>query len=134
MNNIYTTVQASDFLPVRFLYFKFSVGSNCRPYGGSSFPEEVERFLVEFVGGCLVDAYITDTGQEREVDRGARILLVVVHEFDELVVVLTTKVKRAIVLADELHGLPHLVCREVGKHRREIELTDEAEGYRIAVE
>lgn len=98
------------------------------------FPEEVESFLDELGGGCLVDAYVTDVCQEREVDCSTRVLLVVVHEFDEPVVVIATEVKRTVVFTDEQHGLPHLVCREVGKHRREIELADEAEGYRIAVE
>ena len=98
------------------------------------FPEEVESFLDELGGGCLVDAYVTDACQECEVDRGARVLLVVVHEFDELIVVIATEVKRTVVFTDELHGLPHLVRRELGEYRRKIEFTDEAEGYRIAVE
>ena len=98
------------------------------------FPEEVESFLDELGGGCLVDAYVTDACQECEVDRGARVLLVGVHEFDELIVVSATEVKRTVVFTDELHGLPDPVRRGLGEYRRKIEVTDEAEGYRIAVE
>ena len=47
------------------------------------FPEEIEGFLDIPLGGCLVDADVTDVSQQGEVDGVALVFLVVGHQFDE---------------------------------------------------
>ena len=77
-----------------------------------SFAEEVESLLYFFFVSSLVDAYVADIAQECEVDDARRILLVVVHQFDECRVVVACDVDSAVVFAYEPYGLVHAVCGE----------------------
>ena len=97
------------------------------------FAIEVESFLDFVFCGCLVDADVADVAQEGEVDGGADVFLVVVHEFQDTGIVVAGDGHATVVLADEGNGLTHLVDREAGFNAAEVELDDETVGYGLAV-
>lgn len=84
------------------------------------FPVEVEGFFDLFFRGSLVDTYVADVAEKSEVDNSVHVFLVMLHECDELLVVITCDVHASVVVADEGNGLPHLVCREAGEHAAEV--------------
>ena len=73
---------------------------------------EVEGFLDFFRGGGLVDEYVAYAAEEGEVYRSGDVLLVVLHEGEKFVVVVTGEGQGAVVLADVLDGLVELVGGE----------------------
>lgn len=99
-----------------------------------SFSKEVECFFNFFCSCCLVDADISDAAQHGEVDDAILILLVVLHQLDELIIVITGDIQRTIVFLDESNGLSHLVCRESSLSHAEIKFRDETECHSITMQ
>ena len=73
---------------------------------------EVEGFLDFFRGGGLVDEYVAYAAEEGEVYRSGYVLLVVLHEGEKFVVVITGEGQGAVVLADVADCLVELVGGE----------------------
>ena len=99
----------------------------------SAFPIEIERLIDFFLCGCLVDADVSDTSQQREIDGASHILLVVRHQLQQGGIVITDDGHHPIVLFDESHGLVHLVRGESRLHTTQVEFADQAPGHCIAV-
>ena len=81
---------------------------------------EVEGFLDFFRGGGLVDEYVAYAAEEGEVYRSGYVLLVVLHEGEKFVVVITGEGQGAVVLADVADRLLELVGGESRFLRTEI--------------
>ena len=94
---------------------------------------EVEGFFDLLLSGCLVDTQITNVGQEGEVDGAALILLIVMHQLQQVGIVITGDGHTAIVLFDKLYRLAHLVGGEARLYARQIEFDHQSVGYSIAV-
>ena len=73
---------------------------------------EIEGFLDFFCGGSLVDEDFTYAAEEGEVYRSGYVLLVVLHEGEKFVVVITGEGQDAVVLADVADRLVELVGGE----------------------
>ena len=70
-----------------------------------AFAQKIHR-LVDFLArGSLVDAYVADAAQQREIDGAGGVLLVVSHQVEQLGVVVASDAKRAVILADERGSL-----------------------------
>ena len=101
---------------------------------GSAFAEKVEGFFYFLRCGRLIDTYVADVCEQREVDFGCSVLLVVPHQVDEGVVMVAGNVQCAVVFADETHRLVQLLSGESCLFGREIKLTDKTESHGIAVQ
>ena len=60
----------------------------------------------------MVDEYVAYTTEKSEVDCSCYILLVVLHQIEQFVIVITRKIEFAIMLADVSDGLMQLVSGE----------------------
>ena len=100
----------------------------------SILPKEVQGFLDFVFGGGLVDADVADVAQEGEVDGGADVLLVVVHQFQQTGIVVTGDGHLAIVLANEAYRLAHLVRGETSLRATQVQFDYQSPGYCIAVQ
>ena len=100
----------------------------------SALSVEVECLEYFFFCGRLVDADVSDTSKQREVDDARGVLLVVSHELEEIGVVVAGDGHLTIVLFDEADRLPHLVRRESCLDSTQVELAYQAPGNGIAME
>ena len=57
----------------------------------------------------MIDEYVTNTTEKSEVDCSCHILLVVFHQIEQFVIVITRKIEFAIMLADVSDGLMQLI-------------------------
>ena len=100
----------------------------------SALTYEIEHLKDLVAADGAVDADVANASEEGEADVGAEVLLVVQHEFVELVVLLAVKGGGTVGVLDVGDGLTQLVGREAFAHMREVEFADEAPGYGIAVQ
>jgi len=99
-----------------------------------SFSKEVECFFNFFCSCCLVDTDIPYTAKHGEVDDAILVLLVMMHQLDELIIVITGNIQCSVVFLDEGYGLAHFVCWESSLCHTEVKLRDKTECYGIAMQ
>ena len=76
-----------------------------------AFPVEIEHFEDRIFVCGLVEADVTYFLQQGEIDDAGTVLLVVLHQFIELVILLAVEGKDTVMFFDELDGLPNFFFR-----------------------
>ena len=81
-----------------------------------------------------VDADVTNSAKQGEVNGFSLVLLVVMHQLQQFGVIVAGEVKLPIMFTDELDGLTHAVSGEAGLDNTEIKLNDDTPGYGVSVQ
>ena len=76
---------------------------------------------------------LANTGEKGDIDLIASILLIVVHQFDETWIIITSNSELTIILTDKGNRLAELVLRESHLDSAEIELRNKSEGNSLAM-
>lgn len=69
-----------------------------------------------------------------EVDDAILVLLVMMHQFDELIIVIAGNIQCTIEFLDEVYGLAHLLSRESGFGNTQIEFWNQAECHSVTMQ
>lgn len=101
---------------------------------GSALSQEVERLAYLLFADYLVDVYLAHIAEQGDIDVGARVLLVVVHQGEQLRIVVAGDGGGTIILADVMERLSQLVGGEAQPGGAEIELGHDAVGHGIAMQ
>ena len=90
-----------------------------------TFPVKIERLDDFFPADRLVDPYLTHTGEQREIDPVALVLLVVRHQLVKRLVVLAAEEEGLVIAFHVINHLPDLFHREGTELVREVKLADD---------
>ena len=95
--------------------------------------EKVEGVFYLLHRRRLVNLDVAHVGKQREVYLVTKILLVVVHQGDELIVVVACKRQLSIPLFNEPDHLSHLFRGEAALDAAQVQLANQAIGHRITM-
>ena len=97
------------------------------------FPIEVERLFDFLRSSRLVEGDFAYIAKEGEVDAPCHVLLVVLHESEQLRIVVAGKRQSAVVFEDKVSHLMHLLRGESAADAAEVEFADESPCDSISV-